>query len=125
MNQSAQAARVIKYLEHIRARPAMYIGPDLLATIPFLEGFRIASAALGFKTNDHDVRQAIWRKHNWHYSPGGWLVMQDQGLDAGAIADALLHIEIDVWKHLYQVTDEMIAASELPFSQAPQHSDTI
>lgn len=125
MNQSAQAARVIKYLEHIRVRPAMFVGPDPLAMIPFLEGFRIACAALGFTTNDYDIRKAIWKKHHWRYSPRGWRVMQDRGLDAAAIADAVLHIEIDVWKHLYQVTDEMVADTELPFNQAPQYPDVL
>jgi hypothetical protein len=124
-DQSVQAARAIKYLEYIRARPTLYVGPDLLAMMPFLEGFQVACVVLGFMTNDYTVRQAIWKKHRWHYSPRGWLVMQDRGLDAAAIADALLHIEIDVWKHLYQVTDEMVANSELLFNQAPQYPDTL
>jgi hypothetical protein len=100
---TSEVERLIEHLEHVRKRPAMYlgaVGPE--ATARYLDGFRAAVSAI------HDdpliVRKAWWavsaRRGFKEGAKSPDRIMTERGLTPAQITDELLQIDIALLRAL-------------------------
>jgi hypothetical protein len=93
---------LIDRLEYIRARKPLYIADDLLPIVNFIHGFNAACHALGLPSG-HDIsyEEAV-QGRGWKSMEIGFEEeLKRHGLTDDEIADELLAIEIEAWKHRY------------------------
>lgn len=95
-------ARVIQHLEAVQRRPAMYVGcNDVERMVHFLNGFRVALAALLGLELQYAVRRQIEESRGWsHDAMHVYHRMVEQGMSPEQVIDELVAIEIDVWRRL-------------------------
>lgn len=109
MEVKMQVGLIIQFLEGVRDRPGMYIGVDSQSILPFVHGFNAGCAALGvsqtFNGKDRDeVLRHIVENRGWEWSALHVShQMQQMGRSFREIVDETLTIEIELWRHLYDV----------------------
>ena len=102
--QREQVKKIIEYLEVVRRRPLMYFGPEPLAVLPFVEGFKFGCSILGVSYGSGHEHEAmlkdivIKRGWRWNASRHPAEVMEKEGYDNLKIIDEVLQIEIELWK---------------------------
>ena len=96
---------IINALEIVYERPALFIGEkdNVDSTMKFLQGFLVASDALGFKYS-RDISRQVIIENDWEPRPGGvWLQMRDKGMSEEAIVQELIRLEIKNWQKLVRI----------------------
>lgn len=100
-----QMVDIIQFLEMVRKRPRMYIGPH--DPLPFLSGFDSACFALGLGEAVEEKRKRREEVIELHGLESRATSVKDigtqlaeQGLDDAKIVDAVLAIEIEAWQRV-------------------------
>ena len=106
---------VIKDLEHVRSRPAMYFSPqDERSAENFLSGF-----AIGFyrenKPSQRDARWDVAAERGWRRSAEGPVPQtKKRGMSVREIIDELFAIEVEVARRYWAAPAEDIAPGAVP-----------
>ena len=91
---------ILKTLEAVQARPAMYFGnsKDLKSYSSFMAGFKSALWALGIDYPLWSNFGEVFRIRGWTSSSIDIHDMREKGLDDEQIIQELMSLEILIWK---------------------------
>src|SRR5689334_7494517 len=105
----AQVREIILELEEIRLRPGLYIGPDAMDIVSFLNGFNCAFGTLGLSFRGGreytELFEQIVNERGWCWNASRTTadLMEEHGYTYKEIVDEWLVINIELWKRTFDV----------------------